>query len=159
NLSATATGVECNTLPITVGTNGVLNGIETSTNTVSSSIPLGKCPVFGLESADTKRLFILNRGDDTVTVINSQNNTLDNQCPPPTGCVSQNGQTYFSHPALPLSTTAVTATGITPPNGTTGMKAVAGPVHGEYNPATQQLVVANYDGGTISVIDVSLDEY
>ena len=26
-------------------------------------------------------------------------------------------------------------------------------------PATQQLVVADYDGGTISVIDVSLDEY
>jgi DNA-binding beta-propeller fold protein YncE len=28
-----------------------------------------------------------------------------------------------------------------------------------YNAATQQLVVADYDGGTISVIDVSLDEY
>jgi WD40 repeat protein len=92
-------------------------------------------------------------------VINSQNNTLNNQCPPPTGCVNQNGQTYFSHPTLPLSTTAVTASGITPPNGTTGMTAVAGPVYGEYISATQQLVLSNYDGGTISVIDVSLDEY
>jgi WD40 repeat protein len=73
--------------------------------------------------------------------------------------VNQNGQTYFSHPALPLSTTAVTATGITPPNGTTGMTAVAGPVYGEYIQATQQLVVSNYDGNTITVIDVSLDEY
>ncbi len=63
------------------------------------------------------------------------------------------------HPTLPLSTTAVTATGITPPNGTSGMGAVAGPVYAEYNSTTNQLVVANYDGGTISVIDVGLDEY
>jgi hypothetical protein len=73
--------------------------------------------------------------------------------------VNQNGQTYFSHPALPLSTAAVTATGITPPNGTAGFPALAGPVYAEYIPATQQLVVADYDGGAISLIDVSLDQY
>ena len=39
------------------------------------------------------------------------------------------------------------------------MGAIAGPVYAEYNTATSQLVVANYDGGTISVIDVSLDQY
>ncbi len=39
------------------------------------------------------------------------------------------------------------------------MTAIAGPIYAEYNSATQQIVVANYDGGTISVIDVSLDEY
>jgi YVTN family beta-propeller protein len=39
------------------------------------------------------------------------------------------------------------------------MTATAGPVYAEYNVATITLVVANYDGGTISVIDVSLDEY
>jgi YVTN family beta-propeller protein len=39
------------------------------------------------------------------------------------------------------------------------MTATAGPIYAEYNTATEQLVVANYDGGTISVIDVSLDEY
>jgi YVTN family beta-propeller protein len=39
------------------------------------------------------------------------------------------------------------------------MPAAAGPVYGEYIPATSQLVVADYDGGTITVIDVSLDEY
>ncbi len=37
------------------------------------------------------------------------------------------------------------------------MTAIAGPVYAEYNAATSQLVVANYDGGTISVIDVSLE--
>jgi hypothetical protein len=60
---------------------------------------------------------------------------------------------------LPLSTNAVTATGVTPPNGTTGMPTVAAPVYAEYNSATSQLVVADYLGGTISIIDVSLDEY
>ncbi|MGO9938913.1 MAG: YncE family protein [Terracidiphilus sp.] len=149
----------CNTAPSTVTQSGEADSLEVASYTVSARIPLGACPVYAIQSSDGRRLFVLNRGSDTVTVINSQNNTLDNQCPPPTGCVNQNGQTYFSHPAIPLSTTAVTATGITPPNGTTGMTAVAGPVYGEYNPATQQLVVSNYDGGTISVIDVSLDEY
>jgi len=53
----------------------------------------------------------------------------------------------------------VAATGITPPNGTVGMTNIAGPVYAEFNPTTSQLVVANYDGNTISVIDVSEDEY
>jgi DNA-binding beta-propeller fold protein YncE len=36
---------------------------------------------------------------------------------------------------------------------------VAGPVYAEYNAATNQLVVADYDGNAVSIIDVSLDEY
>jgi hypothetical protein len=39
------------------------------------------------------------------------------------------------------------------------MTATAEPVYAEYNQATSTLVVANYAGGTISVIDVSLDQY
>jgi DNA-binding beta-propeller fold protein YncE len=39
------------------------------------------------------------------------------------------------------------------------MAAHAGPVYAEYSPTLSELVVANYDGGTISVIDVGLDEY
>ena len=54
---------------------------------------------------------------------------------------------------------AGTTTPYSPPNGTTGMIATAGPVYAEYNLSTSQIVVADYDGGTISVIDVSLDEY
>ena len=146
----------CNSSPRTAPI-GSANPLEISTNTADPPIPVGKCPVYAVQSSDLRRFFVLNRGDDTITVINSQNNTLDNQCP--NGCVNQNGQTYYTHPVLPLSTSAVTATGVTPPNGTAGMTAIAGPVYGEYNAATQQLVVADYDGGTISLIDVSLDEY
>jgi YVTN family beta-propeller protein len=152
-------GTACNVNPSAVSTLGMADGIETSSNTRSSQIPVGVCPVYAVGSPDTRRVFVLNRGSDTISVINSQNNAIDNTCPPPTGCVNQNGQQYFSHPALPLSTKAVTATGITPPNGVTGLPAVAGPVYAEYNAATQQLVVSNYDGNTINIIDVSLDEY
>jgi YVTN family beta-propeller protein len=153
------TDMTCNTAPATVTQSGEADALEVTTYTVSARIPLGACPAYAVESPDSRRVFVMNRGSDTISVINSQLNTLDDQCPPPTGCVNQNGQTYFSHPVLPLSTTAVTATGVTPPNGTAGMGAVAGPVYAEYNAATAQLIVANYDGGTISVIDVSLDEY
>ena len=120
-----------------------------------ASIPVGKCPVYAVESPDTKRFFVLNRGDDTITVINSQDNTLDSCVP----FVNQAGQTVHCHPMLPLSLSAVTATGVTPPNGTSGMTQAAGPVYAEFNQALAQLVVADYDGGTISVIDVSEDEY
>ncbi len=57
-------------------------------------------------------------------------------------------------------------TGIIPPIATTrptqpvaACQLTAGPVYAEYNAAKNLLVVADYDGGTISVIDVSLDEY
>lgn len=172
-------GVACNISPTAAPVNGEADGIELSSLTISSHIVLdpnnptnsptgsknGLCPVYAVQSIDNRRFFVLNRGSDTVSVINSQNNTLDNQCPPPTGCTNQDGQKYTSHPVLPLSLNAVAAvhaadpayTG--PPNGTAGMTATAGPVYAEYNAATSQLVVANYDGGTISVIDVSLDQF
>jgi YVTN family beta-propeller protein len=141
-----ATGVDCNNSP-TTGPVGEADGIEVASFTVSSRIPVGKCPVYAVQSPDGRRLFVLNRGDDTITVINSQNNTL-NACVP---FVDQIGRTVTCHPSLPLSTTA----GLVGP----GIPAVAGPVYAEYNAATNQLLVANYDGSTVSVIDVSLDEF
>jgi DNA-binding beta-propeller fold protein YncE len=158
------TSTTCNSSPTTVGENGVATPIEPSyvadaaivlDPTAGSGTTNAQCPVFAVESTDQKRLYVLNRGSDTVSVINVQDNTLD-QCTP---FVDQSGQTVNCHPILPLSTTAVTKTGVTPPNGVAGMTGIAGPVDAEYNQATSQLVVANYDGGTISVIDVSLDEY
>jgi DNA-binding beta-propeller fold protein YncE len=148
-------GADCNTHPSTVGVTGMADAVEIATYTRSAQIPVGVCPVYAIGSPDTRRVFVLNRGSDSITVINSQNNAL-NQCTPG---VNQNGQPYSCHPTLPLSTTATAATGVTPPNGTTGMPAIAGPVYAEYNPRTSQLVVANYDGSSISIIDVSLDEF
>jgi YVTN family beta-propeller protein len=135
-------GTACNTNPSGVGVKGIADGIETATYTVSSQIQVGVCPVYAVGSPDGKRVFVLNRGDDTVSVINSQNNALD-QCAP--NSVNQNGQVYNCHPSLPLA----------PASG----QAHAGPVYAEYNATTAQLVVSNYDGNSISIIDVSLDEY
>jgi DNA-binding beta-propeller fold protein YncE len=152
--------VACNTSPTTAPL-GSVNGIELTTDTVSSTIPVGKCPVFAVESPDTRRLFVLNRGDDTISVINAQDNTADS-CTP---FQNQNGQWITCHQALPLSLTAVNALNAAnpgsgnPPNGTSGMTNLAGPVYAEYIPALNELVIADYDGGTISVIDVSEDEY
>ena len=149
-------GVACNVNPHGVTLTGVADGIETATYTVSSHIGVGVCPVYAIGTPDTRRVYVLNRGSDTISVINSQNNTLDS-CSPG---VNQNGQAYTCHPCLPLSTTAVSSTSCPAPvNGTTGLPSIAGPVYAEYNAATQQLVVSNYDGNTINIIDVSLDEY
>jgi DNA-binding beta-propeller fold protein YncE len=150
-----SSAMTCTSSPTTATADGVATGIEIASDVADTPITVGKCPVYAVMSTDLRRLFVLNRGDDTVSVINAQDNTLD-QCTP---FLNQNGQLVNCHPVLPLSTTAVGATGVTPPNGTAGMTAVAGPVYAEYNASTQQLVVANYDGGTVSVIDVSLDEY
>jgi DNA-binding beta-propeller fold protein YncE len=164
NNSSTATAdvipyndMTCNTAPSTVTQNGEADAIEVSSYSVSAQIPLGKCPVYSVIGSDNKRLFVLNRGSDTITVINTQTDAL-NTCTP---FLSQSGQTVTCHPTLPLSSTAVTATGITPTNGVAAanLPTTAGPVYAEYNAATQQLVVADYDGGTVSIIDVSLDIY
>ncbi len=150
----TSDPMACNTSP-TTQPDGLATPIEISSDATDPPIQLGKCPVYAVQSPNLKRLFVLNRGDDTITVINSQNNTLDD-CTPFT---SQSGRTVTCHPTLPLSLSAVQATGITPPNGTSGMPQIAGPVYAEYNAATSQIIVSDYDGGTVSVIDVSLDQY
>ncbi len=115
--------------PSLVTTTGVASALEASTNTISATLPVGICPVYGLQSADGLRAFILNRGSGTVTVIDAQKNTLDNQINPNTG--------------LPNSTLTLPA----------------GPVYAELYDATSQLVTANYDSNTISVIDVTTDAF
>lgn len=157
-----STGMACNTPSSVPDTDlGWATPIEISNDAIDPAIQVGKCPVYAVQSSDLKRLFVLNRGSDTITVINSQNNTLD-ACTPFT---NQSGQTVTCHPTLPLSQAAMAATGITPPNcdvttnPTCGLPPVAGPVYAEYNAATQQLIISNYDGDTVNVIDVSLDLY
>lgn len=133
-----ASAVECNSAPRSAPL-GSANPIEVVGNlvyTADAPIAVGRCPVYAVESSDQRRFFVLNRGDDTITVINSQNNTLDSCIP----FQNQDGQWVTCHQSIQLP-------------------AGSGPVEAEYNAATQQLIVANYDGGTISVINVPLDEY
>ncbi|MGD0682514.1 MAG: hypothetical protein ABR990_10715 [Terracidiphilus sp.] len=146
---ASPTGLECNNSPNTQPF-GAVTPIEVASYTTDTPIPTGKCPVYAVESADGARLFVLNRGSDTITVVNSQFATLD-ACTP---FLNQAGQTVTCHPTLPLSTSAGLAQ-----DANNDVPAVAGPVYAEYNAARNLLVVADYTGNTISVIDVSLDEY
>ena len=147
-------GTACNIAPREVTQTGEADSIEVTNDTIDARIPLGKCPVFAISSSEGNRLFVINRGDDTITVINSQTAALDSCTCPPTGCVNQNNQHYFCHPSLPLSLSAGLSQDS---NG--DVPTIAGPVYGEYNATTRQLVVSDYDGGTITIIDVSLDEY
>jgi DNA-binding beta-propeller fold protein YncE len=117
--------------PLTVTTTGEADAIEIATNTISTRLPLGVCPVYGVSSADGRRTFIMNRGSGTVTAINSQLNTLDTALNP-SGTINLCGAT------TPCS---------------------AGPVYASLYPAGNLLVTSNYDNNTISVIDVSLDVY
>jgi DNA-binding beta-propeller fold protein YncE len=107
--------------PSSVTVNGEADAIETTTNTVSARLPLGICPVFGFQTPDELRNFVMNRGSGTVTVINTQLNAIDS-----------------AHPSITVG---------------------AGPVYADYYRPGQVLVTSNYDGNSISIIDVSLDQY
>ncbi|HEX5236703.1 MAG TPA: hypothetical protein VFW25_15390 [Silvibacterium sp.] len=122
--------------PAAVSVNGEADGIETASNSISSRIPLGVCPVYGVTSPDAKRAFILNRGSGTITVINAQTNQLD----------TTNASTFLNGNA-----TINLCGGITPCN--------AGPVYGDFYTLGNLLVVSNYDNDTVSVIDTSLDVF
>jgi len=130
-----STGLACNTAP-TAQVSGEVVPIEISTYTADTAIPVGKCPVWAVQTSDQRRLFVINRGNDTVTVVNTVNNALDS-CTP---YQNQDGAWVTCHPTISLP-------------------AGSSPVYAEYNAAKQILVVANYGGGTVSVIDVPLDEF
>jgi DNA-binding beta-propeller fold protein YncE len=63
------------------GVNSTSNGtavtIDTTSNTITNSLPVGINPVYGVMNADTRRAFVLNKGSNNVTVINAQSNALD----------------------------------------------------------------------------------
>ena len=66
----------------TSGGPGQVSAIEnaaslTSSPTISTTLPVGRGPVYGVMTVDDRRAFILNQTDGTVSVINVQNNALD----------------------------------------------------------------------------------
>ena len=61
------TGMACNVSPAAQPA-GVVTPIEIQSYTTDPSIPVGRCPVYAAPSTDTKRIFVINRGSDTVSV-------------------------------------------------------------------------------------------
>jgi YVTN family beta-propeller protein len=127
--------------PAQVTTPGQVQSIEISTITISRTLPVGICPVYGVGSTDNNRVFILNRGSGTVTVINSQYNELD---------ATANLQNLD-----PTTGTLL----LPPPSGTPVAGFNAGPVFADYYAPASQLVTANYDSNTITIINTSLDQF
>jgi len=127
--------------PTQVTTPGQVQSIEISTITISRTLPVGICPVYGVGSTDNNRVFILNRGSGSVTVINSQYNDLD---------ATANRQNLD-----PTTGTLL----LPPPSGTPVAGFNAGPVFADYYAPTSQLVTANYDSNTITIINTSLDQF
>ncbi len=60
---------------------GIVSAIEGTSLSISATIPVGNNPVYGVETSDVQRAFILNRGSGTVSVINVTNNALDSANP------------------------------------------------------------------------------
>jgi YVTN family beta-propeller protein len=129
---------DCET-PSAVTTPGQVQSIEVATVTISNTLPVGICPVYGIGSADNQRVFILNRGSGTITVINSQYNQLD---------------TTANLPNITKGTLL-----LPPPTGGSAASFNAGPVFADFYAPASQLVTANYDSNTITIINVSLDQY
>ena len=61
----------------TAGGPGVASAIEGSSLSISAVLNIGNDPVYGVETADFRRVFVMNKGSGTVSVINVTNNALD----------------------------------------------------------------------------------
>ena len=114
----------------TSGSPGEVSAIEMSSSTISTKIDVGVDPVYGVMTADGKRAFIMNKGDNTVTVINSQTNQLD------------------VVPTLPA------------PGAVNPIPVGVAPVWADLAPTRNELVVANEGDGTskgsVSIINIPL---
>jgi DNA-binding beta-propeller fold protein YncE len=112
--------------------NGIATAIETSTNTTDAVLPLGSCPIYGVMSADNRRVFILNQGSGTVSVIDSQQNQID------TNPNLSNGQAGVPVGQIPVG---------------------QGPVWADIYNTGSILAVANSGSNTLTLINISEDVY
>ena len=112
------------------GVAGVASAIETTTNTISNSITVGRNPVYGVMTSDARRAFVLNKGDGTLSVINSQTNALDRFTNPTTSTVTS---------TIPVGTA---------------------PVWADFAPTLTELIVANQGNGTtagsVTIVSIPL---
>jgi hypothetical protein len=74
---AIAQGPNGSSCPSSSAGAGSVTAIETATNTISAVLPTGACPIYGIMTQANNRTFILNEGDGTVTVVDSQRNQID----------------------------------------------------------------------------------
>jgi DNA-binding beta-propeller fold protein YncE len=114
--------------------------IETTSNTTDTPIPVGNAPTYGVMTADSRRAFVLNKGSNSVTVINAQNNALDSFNITGTECPA---------PSTPTTTCVLT----TIPVG-------VAPIWADFAPTLSELLVANAGNGTtpgsVTIVSIPL---
>ena len=69
------------------GAAGQVFPIETGTQTLDNPLTVGIAPIYGVMTADQRRAFIMNKGSNTVTVINVQANAIDTFAAQPGGTI------------------------------------------------------------------------
>ncbi len=121
--------------------NGSITAIETATNTISTILPSGACPVYGLMSQDNRRTFVLNQASGTVTVIDSEQNQLD---------LDPNNP---NNPNAPNFRNGI----ITLPAGPNGL--TPQPVWADIYNTGNILAVVSQQSNTLTLINVSLDSF
>ncbi len=123
----------------TPGSNGQVAAIETTSNTISTTLGVGRGPVYGVMTSDGKRAFILNKTDGTVSVINAQTNQLDT----------------FHDPTDPIYSTNPTNARIT-----STIPVGASPLWADLAATRTEIVVANagngVSAGSLSIINIPL---
>lgn len=174
---------------LVVGSSPTSNGkavtIDTTSNTITNSIPVGANPTYGVMSSDTRRAFILNKGSNNVTVINAQANALD-----AFGTASFTGTTTAGSPnitavssiaglaagqtvsgtGIPTGTTIVSATGSTvvlsanATSSSTGALSAGSntipvgvaPIWADFAPTLNELLVANQGAPEFGITSYSI---
>jgi DNA-binding beta-propeller fold protein YncE len=144
----------------TNGGPGEAVAIETTGNTISATLPVGSGPVYGVMTADTRRVFVLNQTDGTVSVINSQTNMLDRFGPSITGfSIAGNVVTFTAQNTLQAGT-SVTISGLTAAtylNGQTLTVLPAGLSSTQFEAAfTHANVASTADSGTAIITDSTI---
>jgi len=129
--------------------------LDTSTNTVTATIPVGNAPSFDAVSPDGTRLYVANSGGDTVSVIDTASLSVLANVPvgtdPQQVAVSWNGQSVYvtdqgsnTVSVISAATDAVTAT----------IPVVSSPYGLALNPSGTTAYVAG-QGGPIQEIDTT----
>ena len=149
----------------TSGGAGQVEAIEnasssTTSPTVSTTLPVGVRPVYGVMTIDDRRAFILNQTDGTVTVINAQTNALDQFGPSITGfSIAGNVVTFTAQNTL-LAGTSVTIAGLstgTYLNGQTLTVLPAGLSSTQFEAAfTHANVASTADAGTAAITNSTI---
>jgi YVTN family beta-propeller protein len=144
------------------GTNpGVLDLINTGTNTVVATVPLGISPTFALLDPNRNRLYVTNKGSNSVMVFDASNVNLNNNPAIPLLGTANVGSAPVSVAALPNGTKFYTANSgsndvtVVSANSFQAVNTVPvgqNPVFVASEPSSTKIYVTNFTGLSTSII-------